>query len=72
METGLAAHVFAAAEQQGVPVRISVALDEPDEDDVIAAVMPISVAALETGGGVTSACVAILNRLLLRLRGPGT
>jgi hypothetical protein len=48
-----------------------VALEELDEDDVIAAVMPILVAALKMGGGVTGAYVAILNRLLLRLRGPG-
>jgi hypothetical protein len=50
VESGLATHVFAAAEQQGGPVGICIALDVPNEDDVIAAVMPALVARLEMGG----------------------
>src|SRR4051812_2833583 len=46
----LAAHVFAAAEQQCWLVGVGVALDVADEDDVVAAVMPILVAALEMRG----------------------
>jgi hypothetical protein len=66
----LAAHVLAAAEQQGGPVGIGVALDVPNEDDAIAAVMPTLVAALEMGGGVSGAYVAILNRLVIEAQGP--
>src|SRR6266700_1165520 len=50
-EQWLAAHVFAAAEQEGRLVGVGVALDVADEDDVVAAVMAILVAAFEMGGG---------------------
>src|SRR6516162_9105828 len=50
-EQRLAAHVFAATEQQCGPIGIGVALDVPDEYDVVAAVMAILIATLEMRGG---------------------
>src|SRR5271170_286255 len=47
LEDRLAAHVLAAAEQEGRPVGIGEALDMADKDDVVAAVMAELVAALE-------------------------
>src|SRR5438477_8776042 len=47
LQDRLAAHVFAAAEQQGRLVGVGEALDMPDENDVVAAVMAEFVAALE-------------------------
>src|SRR5207237_7880123 len=46
----LASHVFAAAEQQCRLGCVGVAFDVADEDDVVAAVMPVLVAALEMRG----------------------
>src|SRR5215471_20791169 len=47
----LAAHVFAAAEQQRRFIRVRVALNMADKDDVVAAIVPVLVAALEMRGG---------------------
>jgi hypothetical protein len=47
----LAPHVFAAAEQQCRLVGVGVTLDVADEDNVVAAVMAIFVAAFEMRGG---------------------
>src|SRR5215472_2105029 len=50
-EQRLAAHILAAAEQQCGPISVGVALDMANENDVVAAVMPVFVAALEMCGG---------------------
>src|ERR1700730_8546867 len=47
----LAAHVLAAAEQKRRLGGVGVALEVADEDDVVAAIMPILVAALEMRSG---------------------
>jgi hypothetical protein len=47
-EQRLAAHVFAAAEQQGRPVGVGVALDVANKDDVIAAIVAGFIASFET------------------------
>src|SRR6516225_9325321 len=47
----LPAHVFATAEQQRRLVRVGVALDMADEDDVVAAIVPVFIATLEMRRG---------------------